>query len=123
MLSAHRILIIDDNEEWRRLMHSMLVKIGFEIIEARSGFEAIKLAESDLPDLVLLDLNMPDLSGIETARRLRSIAGFENIPIILLTSESLQGDCTTAPSPHFDGYVQKDSITVELLDCITKYLP
>ena len=84
-MSAGKILVVDDEPQIRRVMRVTLGGQGYEIVEARSGEEALERFREHLPDLVLLDLNMPGMGGLETCRQLR--AGSET-PIIVLTVRS-----------------------------------
>ncbi|HEX8143023.1 MAG TPA: response regulator [Pyrinomonadaceae bacterium] len=117
------ILVVDDTEVWRRLSINLLSEAGYRVTEADSGERAIELASSRSPlDLVIMDFGMPRLNGIDTAQRLRSISGYESVPIILLTAEEFPGDCNHPPAPYVDGYVDKKHVSGQLLDCVKQHL-
>lgn len=117
------IMVVDDTAVWRRLSFNLLSEAGYRVIEADSGERAIELASSLTPlDLVIMDFGMPRLNGIDTAQRLRSISGYESVPIILLTAEEFPGDCDHPPAPFVDGYVDKKHVSGQLLDCVKLHL-
>ncbi|MGH9901074.1 MAG: response regulator [Pyrinomonadaceae bacterium] len=116
------ILVADDSKQWRELLSKILSGASYQVVEAESGERAVEVARAASPDLVLLDLNMPHLSGLDTAGRLRAIPGLELVPILLLSDDELDGDCDSAPAPNIDGYVRKKDIPDRLLDCISLHL-
>jgi two-component system KDP operon response regulator KdpE len=111
-MSAGRILVVDDEPQIRRVMRVALSGRGYETIEARSGEEALEKLREHLPDLVLLDLNMPGMGGLETCRQIRE--GSE-VPIIVLTVRSAERDKVEALDAGADDYVTKPFGTSELL--------
>ena len=118
-----QIMVVDDTAVWRRLSFNLLSEAGYRVIEADSGERALELASSLSPlDLVIMDFGMPRLNGIDTAQRLRSISGYESVPIILLTAEEFPGDCNHPPAPFVDGYVDKKHVSGQLLDCVKLHL-
>jgi CheY-like chemotaxis protein len=118
-----KIMVVDDTAVWRQLSFNLLSEAGYRVIEADSGERAIELARSlPSPDLVIMDFGMPELNGIDTAERLRSISGYESVPIILLTAEEFPGDCNHPPAPFVDGYVDKKHVSGQLLDCVKLHL-
>jgi two-component system, chemotaxis family, chemotaxis protein CheY len=118
-----KIMVVDDTAVWRQLSLNLLSEAGYRVIEADSGERAIELARSlSSLDLVIMDFAMPELNGIDTARALRSISGYESVPIILLTAEKFPGDCDDPPAPYVDGYVDKKHVSGQLLDCVKLHL-
>ena len=89
MSSKPLILVVDDDAPIIALMRSVLHEFGFEARTATSGSAAIEAARAEHPDLVLLDKNMPQMSGTEVIRALRSESGLENVPILLLTGDAV----------------------------------
>jgi two-component system chemotaxis response regulator CheY len=116
------ILIVDDNREWRRILREILREAGYLTLEAESGTEALELARSTSANLVFADLNMPGLSGLETAERLRALEGFESVPIILLTEENFEGDCEDPPAPYINGYLRKKDALDKLVECVESHI-
>ena len=83
-----RVLIVDDEADIRSLFKLALRREGLKVIEARSGWEALALVEAEPPDLVLLDIMMPDMNGYEVCRRLRADSRTAHIPILVLTART-----------------------------------
>ena len=87
-----KILLVDDNDEIRELMCRNLQRNGYQVVVATNGKEAKDLAVDELPDLVLMDMNMPIMDGWEATKNIKAIESLENIPIIALSAYSLDGD-------------------------------
>ncbi len=98
------ILHIEDDPKNRALVRKLLVAAGHEVIDADGGVEGIRLARERRPDLVLVDVRMPDLDGYEVTLRLRGIAGLETVPIVAITAE---GDRETSLAVGADGFLEK----------------
>ncbi|MBS1855059.1 MAG: response regulator transcription factor [Acidobacteria bacterium] len=111
-MSQGRILVVDDEPQIRRVMRMTLGGQGYEIVEARSGEEALQRFRDELPDLVLLDLNMPGMGGLETCRQLRSNS---ETPIIVLTVRNTEDEKVQALDAGADDYVTKPFGMKELL--------
>ena len=104
---AEVILIVDDNEKNLRLARDVLQFAGFRTLEAASGGEGISLAVAHLPDVILMDIRLPDIDGTEAARRLKSDPRTARIPVVALTSLAMKGDRDSLLAAGFDGYVEK----------------
>ncbi len=87
-----RILIVEDNEENRDSLARRLQRRGFEVLHAADGVKGVETAQSEKPDLVLMDMNMPELDGWEATRKIKATAGLENTPVIALTAHAMAGD-------------------------------
>lgn len=85
-MSKTKILVVDDELIGRQLLQAVLVPQGFDILLAKSGTEAIELAQENTPNLVLMDVMMPDMDGFETVRRMKAIPTIENIPVMMVTA-------------------------------------
>jgi len=118
-MSAGKVLVVDDEAQIRRVMRVALSTQGYEIVEARSGEEALAQFREHLPDLVLLDLNMPGIGGLEACRLLR--AGSE-VPIIVLTVRGAEEEKVKALDAGADDYVTKPFGMQELLARIRAHL-
>lgn len=116
------ILIVDDSDIWRRLTKDILKKNPYRLFEADSGERALEVARDTPVDLVIMDYRMHRLNGLDTSRQLRDIPGYEQVPVILITSENFPGDCRETPAPHVDGYVDKKHLIHELDDCVKHHL-
>jgi two-component system cell cycle response regulator DivK len=101
------ILIVDDNEQNRRLARDVLQFAGFRTLEAAGGLEGVALAAEHRPDLVLMDIRMPDVNGSEAVRKLREDERTAAIPVVALTSSTMKGDRERFLADGFDGYLEK----------------
>ena len=116
------ILIVDDSDIWRRIAKDALKKNAFHMFEADSGEQALEIARKTSIDLVVIDYRMNHLNGLDTAKSLREILGYEDVSIILITSENFPGDCEQTPVPFVDGYVDKKHLIKDLDDCVKLHL-
>lgn len=111
-MTSATILVVDDEPQIRRVMRATLSAEGYTIVEARNGLEALEKVRSERPDLVILDLNMPNMDGIEACREIRSSS---KVPIIMLTVRSAEKDKVRALDAGADDYVVKPFGIQELL--------
>jgi two-component system KDP operon response regulator KdpE len=111
-MSIEHILVVDDEPQIRRVMRTTLVAQGYEVSDARTGDEALELVRSEKYDLVLLDVNMPGISGIQTCREIRQGS---DLPIIMLTVRGTERDKVQALDAGADGYLTKPFSMSELL--------
>ena len=118
-----RILIIEDQDDNRTIMRDLLNTAGYRLIEAVDGEEGVKLAQSERPDLILMDIQLPILDGYEATRRIRASVELKSIPIIAVTSYALSGDDARARAAGCDGYVAKPFSPRELLAKVREFLP
>jgi diguanylate cyclase (GGDEF)-like protein len=109
------ILVVDDDHDVAKFIEANLLIEGFDVLVAYDGIEALELIDSSSPDLVLVDVMMPRLDGIEVVRRLRSTAATASLPIIMLTAKSLPSDKVVGLSAGADDYIVKPFDTLELV--------
>jgi CheY-like chemotaxis protein len=102
-----RILIVEDNRENLALMQLLLRALGHEAIPAASGETAIELATAEPPEVILLDIQMPGMDGLETARILRSNPDLDSVPLIAVTALAMPGDRERILEAGFAGYIAK----------------
>ena len=102
-----RILVVDDNEDNRQILIDLLSGGGYEVIEARTGVDAVATASREVPDLVLMDIQLPGMDGLEATRRIKAQPALARIPIIAVTSYALAGDDRKAADAGCDDYVTK----------------
>src|SRR5262245_66471046 len=88
---SKRILIVEDQEDNRTILRDVLSTVGYELIEALNGEDGVKLAQSERPDLILMDIQLPKMDGYEATQQIKSIAELQTIPIIAVTSYALSG--------------------------------
>jgi two-component system cell cycle response regulator DivK len=118
-----RILVVEDQEDNRRIIRDLLTSAGYALIEATDGAAGVRLAETERPDLILMDIQLPVLDGHEATRRIKANPELRHIPIIVVTSYALSGDDAKAMAAGSDGYVAKPFSPRQLLAMIRKFLP
>ena len=101
------VLIVDDNERNVKLARDVLRFAGFRTLEAGTGGDAVGLAAEHLPNVILMDIRLPDMDGMEALRRLRTDESTAPIPIVALTSFAMKGDNEYFLNAGFDGYLEK----------------
>ncbi len=102
-----KILYIDDDPLNRALVNRLLSSYNFNIIEAENGIEGIQTAKKEIPDLILMDINMPGLDGHETTTRMRTVSGLKTTPIIAVTARTTKGERELAIAAGCDGFITK----------------
>jgi two-component system cell cycle response regulator DivK len=117
-----RILVVEDQEDNRRIVRDLLTSVGFELIEATTGEEGVRQAQLHHPDLILMDIQMPVLDGYEATRQIKAIPELRHIPIIVVTSYAMSGDEAKASAAGADAYVAKPFSPRELLSKIQSLL-
>lgn len=116
------ILYVEDNPQNIRLVRKMLNMGGHDVIEATDGTSGVALAIEQQPDLILMDINLPDIDGVEATRRLKAQDATAKIPIIALTANAMHGDREQFLDSGCDGYLAKPVTRNELLNTVTYFL-
>ena len=122
-MSAKTILHVEDNELNRKIIRDLLRRTSYQLIEAPDGEAAVAIAHEQHPDLILMDVQLPKISGIEATRRLRAEPATADIPIIAITSFALSGDEQRAKDAGASAYLAKPYSPFTLLEMIRKLLP
>ena len=120
---SKRILVVEDQEDNRRIVRDLLTSVGYEIIEALTGADGVQAAETHVPDLILMDIQLPVIDGYEATRRIRANPALQHVPIIAVTSYALSGDDVKAFEAGCNGYVSKPFSPRALLAKIREFLP
>ena len=120
--SEIRVLVVEDNETNRYLLRFILEKNGYEVVEARDGVTGVELAIQEKPDLILMDIQLPDINGLDATKRIRASEADSEIPIIALTSYAMVGDRERALAAGCTGYIQKPINSETFMAEIEKYL-
>jgi len=106
-MSAISILYVEDNFENRMLVRRILMAEDFDVIEAENAFQALDIVKETRPDLILVDINMPEMDGYTLTTRLKDIPELESVPIVALTANVMKGDRERILGAGCDGYIQK----------------
>ena len=122
-MSAKTILYVEDNELNRKIVRDLLRRTSYRLLEAHDGEAGVTLAFEQRPDLILMDVQLPKLSGIEATRRLRADPATAETPIIAITSFALTGDEQKAKEAGASAYLAKPYSPFELLTMIRKLVP
>jgi two-component system cell cycle response regulator DivK len=120
---SRRILVVEDQADNRRILRDLLSSVGYEILEAVTGDEGVTLANTQRPDLILMDIQLPGIDGYEATRRIKADPALRHIPIIAVTSYALSGDDAQAFAAGCDAYVAKPFSPRALLAKVRAYLP
>lgn len=119
---TRRILVIEDQEDNRVILRDLLMSVGFEVIEALNGLDGVAIAETEKPDLILMDIQLPLLDGYEATRRIKANPLLASIPVIAVTSYALSGDEEKATAAGCDAYVTKPYSPRQLLATVRGFL-
>jgi CheY-like chemotaxis protein len=117
-----RILVVEDNPLNLKLVRDVLQIAGHDVVEARSGEEALRVVQDASPDLVLMDLQLPGIDGTETLRRLRQGLLGQDIPVVAVTAFAMAEDRERVALGGFDGHIEKPLSVRALPDLINGYL-
>jgi two-component system cell cycle response regulator DivK len=116
------ILIVEDEPRNLKLLRDLLQRFGYEILEASDGEQGVKSAGEKMPDLILMDIMMPKMDGLEATRIIKADIKTKHIPVIALTSYAMKGDREKTIEAGCDGYIAKPIDIKEVLKTIETYL-
>ena len=117
-----KILVIEDNENNLYLMEFILGKNGYQVLEAREGIAGVEIALKEKPDLVIMDIQLPDISGLEATQRIRAAETEGKMAIVAVTSYAMAGDREKALSAGCTGYIEKPINPETFIGKIQKFL-
>lgn len=117
-----RILIVEDNPQNMRLIEMALRAKNYTLLKATNGKEALEVAKKEHPDIIIMDIQLPKMSGLEVTRRLRKIPAFSQTPIIAITAYAMKGDREKALNAGCNAYLSKPINTRELPEVIAQML-
>src|SRR6478672_7302370 len=121
MSGGEQILVVEDNEKNMKLFRDVLQATGYRTLEATTGGRAVELATEHRPDLVLMDIQLPDIDGVAALGRLRADERTASIPVLALTAQAMHGDRERFLAAGFDGYMSKPVDVLALLDVVKRY--
>ena len=117
-----KILVVEDNEKNMYLISFILKKNSYEVIEATTGEQGVELAIKEKPDLILMDIQLPGIDGLEATKRIRASKADGDVPIIALTSYAMTGDRERALAASCTGYIEKPIVPETFIEEIKKYI-
>ena len=121
-LMAKTVLIVEDNELNMKLFHDLLDAHGYKTLQTRSGLEALKLARERRPDLILMDIQLPEVSGLEVTRWLKDDEELREIPVIAVTAFAMKGDEQRIRQGGCEAYISKPISVTSFLDTVRRFL-
>ena len=122
MDTNNRVLYIEDNYQNRRLVKRLLKQRGYEVIEAEDGLQGIAIAAREKPALILMDINLPGIDGMEATSRLKSSPDLSHIPIVAVTAAAMRGDRERIMAAGCDDYLQKPIDNDELVRTVQRFI-
>ncbi len=120
-MAGVQILIVEDNEKNMKLFRDVLIASGHRTLEATTGGQAVELATAHSPDLVLMDIQLPDIGGVETLGRLRADERTASLPVVALTAQAMDGDRERFLAAGFNGYLSKPVRVADLIATVKHY--
>ncbi|MGH6739654.1 MAG: response regulator [Bradyrhizobium sp.] len=122
-MSERTILYIEDNEYNRKIVRQLLGRTSYRLVEATDGESGVSMAQQQSPQLILMDVQLPKMSGLDATRVLKADPRTSHVPIIVITSFALSGDREKAAAAGADSYLAKPYSPRELLALVRQYLP
>jgi len=119
---AKTVLIVEDNELNMKLFHDLLEAHGYETLQARNGFDAMDIARQHRPDLILMDIQLPEVSGLEVTKWLKEDDELKAIPVIAVTAFAMKGDEERIRQGGCEAYISKPISVVKFLETVRSYL-
>lgn len=116
------VLIVEDNELNMKLFHDLLVAHGYRTIQTRNGLEALGLAREHRPDLILMDIQLPEVSGLEVTKWIKDDDAIRQIPIIAVTAFAMKGDEERIRSGGCEAYISKPISVMSFLETVRRFI-
>ncbi|MGZ3298554.1 MAG: response regulator [Asticcacaulis sp.] len=121
-MSSKRVLIVEDNELNMKLFHDLLDAQGYETFQTGEGLSALSLARKHQPDLILMDIQLPEISGLEVTKWLKEDDELSHIPVVAVTAFAMKGDEERIREGGCEAYISKPISVTHFLDTVRKYL-
>jgi two-component system, cell cycle response regulator DivK len=119
---AKTVLVVEDNELNMKLFHDLLEAHGYNIVQTRNGLEAIELARAHRPDLILMDIQLPEVSGLEVTRWIKEDDDLRTIPVIAVTAFAMKGDEERIRQGGCEAYLAKPISVAKFIETVKAYL-
>ena len=119
---AKKVLIVEDNELNMKLFHDLLEAQGYDILETREGLQALSLAREHRPDLILMDIQLPEISGLEVTKWLKEDEELSHIPVVAVTAFAMKGDEERIREGGCEAYISKPISVSHFLDTIKRLM-
>ena len=122
MKMSKKVLIVEDNELNMKLFHDLLDSQGYEILQTREGMQAMAMARQHMPDLILMDIQLPEISGLEVTKWLKEDDDLHVIPVIAVTAFAMKGDEERIRQGGCEAYISKPISVMHFLEVVRKHL-
>ena len=119
-MTGRKIVVVEDNELNMKLFREVLGSSGYKTLEAETGERAVALTTEHRPDLVLMDIHLPDIDGVEALRLLRADERTGSVPVVALTAQAMEGDQERFLAAGFDGYLSKPVNIADLVETVNR---
>jgi two-component system cell cycle response regulator DivK len=120
---SHRVLIVEDNELNMKLFHDLLEASGMQILMTRNGIDALEVAKREKPDLIVMDIQLPEMSGLEVTERIKSDPELRPIPVIAVTAFAMKGDEERIRAAGCEAYMSKPISIDRFISTVKAFLP
>ena len=117
-----KVLIVEDNELNMKLFHDLLEAQGYETLQTREGLSALSIARDNKPDLILMDIQLPEISGLEVTKWLKDDEELSHIPVVAVTAFAMKGDEERIRNGGCEAYISKPISVMHFLDVVRKHL-
>ena len=120
--SAKTVLVVEDNELNMKLFHDLLEAHGYNILQTKDGMDALRIAREHKPDLILMDIQLPEVSGLEVTKWLKEDEDLKSIPVIAVTAFAMKGDEEKIRDGGCEAYIAKPISVTNFLETVRKFL-
>ncbi|MFP3943329.1 MAG: response regulator [Alphaproteobacteria bacterium] len=117
-----KVMIVEDNELNMKLFHDLLDAHGYDTLQTRDGMEALELARAHRPDLILMDIQLPEISGLEVTKWLKEDESLKHIPVIAVTAFAMKGDEEKIREGGCEAYIAKPISVSELMETVNRFI-
>ena len=121
-MMSKKVLIVEDNELNMKLFHDLLESQGYSTLQTREGLQALALARQHRPDLILMDIQLPEISGLEVTKWLKDDEELSHIPVVAVTAFAMKGDEERIRQGGCEAYISKPISVMHFLDVVRKHL-